>query len=131
VTDLHDVAGTALMSRPLASILINNYNYARFLDEAIGSALGQTYPSKEIIVVDDGSTDNSREIISRYGDRIIPILKENGGQASAFNAGVARCQGDILCFLDSDDFFHPDKLERVAAAFHQQGMNSRAMLVHG
>jgi glycosyltransferase involved in cell wall biosynthesis len=130
VTDLHDVAGAALMSRPLASILINNYNYARFLDEAIDSALSQSYPSKEIIVVDDGSTDNSREIISRYGDRIIPILKENGGQASAFNAGVARCQGDILCFLDSDDFFHPDKLERVAAAFHQQGMNSRAMLVH-
>jgi glycosyltransferase involved in cell wall biosynthesis len=128
--DLHDVAGTALMSRPLASILINNYNYARFLDKAIDSALSQSYPTKEIIVVDDGSTDNSREIISRYGDRIIPIFKENGGQASAFNAGVARCQGDILCFLDSDDFFHPDKLERVATAFYQQGMNSRPILVH-
>ena len=126
----HDVAGTALMSRPLTSILINNYNYARFLDEAIDSALSQNYPRKEIIVVDDGSTDNSREIISRYGDRIIPIFKENGGQASAFNAGVARCQGDILCFLDSDDFFHPNKLERVAAAFYRQGMNSRPMLVH-
>ena len=118
------------MSRPLASILINNYNYAGFLDEAINSALSQNYPSKEIIVVDDGSTDNSREIISRYGARIIPIFKENGGQASAFNAGVARCQGDILCFLDSDDFFHPDKLERVAAAFHRHGTNSRPLLVH-
>jgi len=118
------------MSRPLASILINNYNYARFLDEAIDSALSQNYPSKEIIVVDDGSTDNSREIISRYGARIIPIFKENGGQASAFNAGVARCQGDILCFLDSDDFFHPDKLERVAAAFYRHGTNSRPLLVH-
>jgi len=126
----HDVAGTALMSRPLTSILINNYNYARFLDEAIDSALSQNYPRKEIIVVDDGSTDNSREIISRYGDRIIPIFKENGGQASAFNAGVARCQGDILCFLDSDDFFHPDKLERVAAAFYRHGTNSRPLLVH-
>jgi glycosyltransferase involved in cell wall biosynthesis len=126
----HDVAGTALMSRPLTSILINNYNYARFLDEAIDSALSQNYLRKEIIVVDDGSTDNSREIISRYGDRIIPIFKENGGQASAFNAGVARCRGDILCFLDSDDFFHPDKLERVAAAFYQHGTNSRPMLVH-
>ena len=118
------------MSRPLTSILINNYNYARFLDEAIDSALRQNYPRKEIIVVDDGSTDNSREIISRYGDRIIPIFKENGGQASAFNAGVARCQGDILCFLDSDDFFYPDKLERVAAAFYRHGTNSRPMLVH-
>ena len=118
------------MSRPRASILINNYNYARFLGEAIDSALSQNYPSKEIIVVDDGSTDNSREIISRYGARIIPIFKENGGQASAFNAGVARCQGDILCFLDSDDFFHPDKLERVAAAFYRHGTNSRPLLVH-
>jgi glycosyltransferase involved in cell wall biosynthesis len=126
----HDVAGTALMSRPLTSILINNYNYARFLGEAIDSALSQNYSRKEIIVVDDGSTDNSREIISRYGDRIIPIFKENGGQASAFNAGVARCRGDILCFLDSDDFFHPDKLERMAAAFDQHGTNSRPMLVH-
>jgi glycosyltransferase involved in cell wall biosynthesis len=106
--DSPDVAGTALMSRPLASILINNYSYARFLDETINSALSQNYPRKEIIVVDDGSTDNSREIISRYGDRIIPIFKENGGQASAVNAGVARCHGDILCFLDSDDFFWPD-----------------------
>jgi|SRR5262249_8595399 len=117
--DSPDVAGTALMSRPLASILINNYNYGRFLDEAINSALSQNYPRKEIIVVDDGSTDNSREIISRYGDRIIPIFKENGGQASAVNAGVARCHGDILCFLDSTIFsglIHPDKLERVAAS---------------
>src|SRR3979409_485406 len=128
--DSHDVAGTALMSMPLASILINNYNYARFLDKAIDSALSQNYPTKEIIVVDDGSTDNSGEIISGYGDRIIPLFKENGGQAPEFSAGVANCQGAILCFLDSDDFVHPDKLERVAAAFHQQGMNSRPMLVH-
>jgi glycosyltransferase involved in cell wall biosynthesis len=126
----HDVAGAALMSRPLASILINNYNYARFLHEAIDSALSQNYSRKEIIVVDDGSTDNSREIISRYGARIIPIFKANGGQASAFNAGVARCQGDILCFLDSDDFFYPEKLERVAAAFCRHGTNSRPLLVH-
>jgi glycosyltransferase involved in cell wall biosynthesis len=93
--------------------------------------LSQNYPRKEIIVVDDGSTVNSREIISRYGDRIIPIIKENGGQASAVNAGVARC-GDILCFLDSTIFsglIQPDKLERVAAAFDRQGMNSRTILV--
>lgn len=73
--------------QPLASIIIDNYNYGRFLADAINSALAQTYQHTEVIVVDDGSTDNSREIISQYGDRIRPVLKENGGQGSAFNAG--------------------------------------------
>ena len=76
-------------NNPLVSILINNYNYGYFLGAAIESALSQTYQNIEIIVVDDGSTDNSREIIAHYGNHIIPILKENGGQASAFNAGFA------------------------------------------
>lgn len=118
------------MNRPLASILINNYNYARFLREAIDSALAQDYPSKEVLVVDDGSIDNSREIMSSYGDRIIPIFKENGGQASAFNAGVAASHGDVLCFLDADDFFYRGKVSRVVEAFDQQGMNAKPMMVH-
>lgn len=62
---------------PLVSIIINNYNYGRFLREAIDSALNQTYPHVEVIVVDDGSTDGSQEIITSYGDRVIPVLKEN------------------------------------------------------
>ncbi len=90
---------------PKLSILINNYNYGRFLGEAIDSALAQTYRNIEIIVVDDGSTDNSCEIIAGYGDRIIPILKENGGQASAFNAGFAISTGEWIALLDSDDVF--------------------------
>ena len=64
---------------PLVTILINNYNYGRYLREAIDSALGQTYPFREVVVVDDGSTDNSRDIIRSYGSKILPILKENGG----------------------------------------------------
>ncbi len=84
------------MNKPLASILINNYNYGRFLHEAIDSALSQTYPHTEVIVVDDGSTDNSREIIASYEDQIIPVLKENGGQASALNAGFAASRGEIV-----------------------------------
>ncbi len=99
---------------PLASILINNYNYGRFLRGAIDSALNQTYPNTEVIVVDDGSTDESREIIATYGKRIIPILKENGGQASAFNAGFAASKGEWIHFLDSDDLLLANKVERVS-----------------
>jgi glycosyltransferase involved in cell wall biosynthesis len=126
--------GTAMMSqptsRPLVSILINNYNYARFVGEAIDSALRQDYSAKEILVVDDGSTDNSREIIAEYGDQIVPIFKKNGGQASAFNAGVAASRGEILCFLDADDLFHPQKVTQVVNVFCQQGVNTKPMMVH-
>jgi glycosyltransferase involved in cell wall biosynthesis len=97
----------------LVTVLINNYNYGRFLNEAIDSALNQTYRNIEVIVVDDGSSDESRDIILSYGDRIIPLLKENGGQASAFNAGIIASHGEIICMLDSDDWFFPDKVERL------------------
>lgn len=105
-----------MKEQPLVSIAINNYNYARFLPQAIDSALNQTYPNVEVVVVDDGSTDNSREIIASYGDKIIPVLKENGGQASAFNAGFAASRGDIVCFLDADDIFVPEKASEVVEA---------------
>lgn len=100
----------------LVSIVIDNYNYGRFLGDAIRSALGQSYPCTETIVVDDGSTDCSREVIGSFSDRIIPVLKENGGQASAFNAGFAASRGDMVIFLDSDDELLPDTAGRVAAA---------------
>ena len=66
-----------MKNNPTVSVIINNYNYDCFLSEAIDSALNQTYSNTEIIVVDDGSTDNSRDIIAGYGDQIIPILKAN------------------------------------------------------
>ncbi len=100
---------------PLVSIIINNYNYDRFLAEAIDSALSQTYPQIEVIVVDDGSTDKSREIIASYGDRIIPILQENGKQAAAFNSGFAQSKGDVIIFLDSDDYLFPYTVEHVVS----------------
>ncbi len=108
-----------MRDRPLVSILINNYNYGQFLDDAIMSALDQTYPNVEVIVVDDGSTDNSREVISRYGDKIIPIFSPNRGQASAYNAGFAASRGELLCFLDSDDTFRPNKVEHVVEALER------------
>jgi len=104
---------------PLVSILINNYNYGQFLEEAIDSALNQTYDNVEVIVVDDGSTDNSSNVISRYGDRIISIFQENGGQASAFNAGFLASRGEIVCILDSDDAFDQTKVEKIVEIFQQ------------
>ena len=86
------------MSSPLVSINVNNYNYARFLNQAIDSALNQTYPNIEVVVVDDGSQDSSQEIIGSYGNQIVPVLKENGGQASAFNEGFRVSQGEIVMF---------------------------------
>ena len=101
----------------LVSIIINNYNYERFLGEAIESALNQAYPNIEVIVVDDGSTDNSNEIIDSYRDQIVPLLKENGGQASACNAGFAASNGEIVIFLDADDALLADTVGRVVTAF--------------
>jgi glycosyltransferase involved in cell wall biosynthesis len=117
-------------STPLVSVLINNYNYARFLGAAIDSALGQDYPFVEVIVVDDGSTDDSCRVIASYGRRVIPILTENGGQASAFNAGAAASRGEILCFLDSDDVFYPQKVGSLVRAFAEHGLNAKPMLFH-
>jgi glycosyltransferase involved in cell wall biosynthesis len=104
------------MTQPFVSVLISNYNYGRYLPRAIDSALCQTYQCCEILVIDDGSTDNSRQIIKSYGDRIVPILQSNGGQASAFNAGFAASRGDVICLLDADDVWLPTKVERVVAA---------------
>ena len=98
----------------LISIVINNYNYGRFVSQAIESALAQTYPQTQVIVVDDGSTDESLKRIGTYSDRIVLVTKANGGQASALNAGFARANGDYFIFLDADDFLAPDALARVA-----------------
>lgn len=103
--------------QPLVSVVINNYNYARFLGATIESALGQIYPNVEIIVVDDGSTDDSKTVIESYGEQIKAIYKPNGGQASAMNAGFAAANGELIYFLDSDDIALPDCLERVIEAY--------------
>lgn len=97
-----------------------NYNYGEFISEAVESVLNQTFRDFELIIVDDGSTDNSRAVIGEYAGKnpgaIIPVFKENGGQASAFNAGFRRASGEIVCFLDSDDLWYPGKLERITRA---------------
>jgi glycosyltransferase involved in cell wall biosynthesis len=98
-------------------VIVNNYNYAEYVGEAIDSALAQTYPAVHVIVVDDGSTDSSREVIASYADAVEAVFKDNGGQASALNAGFARSSADIVIFLDSDDVLVPTIAERVADAF--------------
>jgi glycosyltransferase involved in cell wall biosynthesis len=87
------------------------------LREAIDSALRQTYPHIEIVLVDDGSTDNSREITASYGSRVVLVFKKNSGQASAFNAGFTASRGEIVIFLDADDYLFPHAAERIVAAW--------------
>ena len=106
---------------PLVSVIINNYNYARYLRETIDSALAQTYGRVEVVVVDDGSTDDSRDVIASYGDRVIPVFKENGGQASAYNAGFPASHGEVICFLDSDDTLLPNAAATMVTLFNEGG----------
>jgi hypothetical protein len=98
-------------------IVVTNHDYARFLPAAIESACSQTHPDVHVVVVDDGSSDGSREVLRSFEDRVEVVLKEQGGQASALNAGLERCRGEVLLVLDADDVLRPRAAERVAAAF--------------
>jgi len=108
-----------MVSAPQATVLIDTYNYGRFIEQAIDSVLSQDFPGEEleIIVVDDGSTDDTAERVRKYGARIKYLQKQNGGQASAFNLGFAHAQGEVIVLLDADDYFLPGKLQRVFEAF--------------
>ncbi|NIA69569.1 glycosyltransferase [Pelagibius litoralis] len=100
-----------------ASIIIANYNYARFLERCIDSALNQNHADVEVIVVDDASSDESSDVIRSYGSRVIACLKaSNGGHAAAFNTGFAACSGVIVFFLDADDYLYPNAVSEVIDA---------------
>lgn len=96
---------------PLVSVIIPNYNYAEFVDKAIESVLSQTYKNIEIIVVDDGSTDNSIEVLSTYLSGITLVSQSNSGVSSARNSGLVKASGEYVCFLDSDDVWFSNKIE--------------------
>jgi glycosyltransferase involved in cell wall biosynthesis len=100
-----------------ASIVIDNYNYARYLPQAIESALSQTFPNVDVIVVDDGSTDESRSIIEGYGNSITPIFKQNGGMASTYNAAFPFVDGQVVIILDADDVLLAHAVETVIPFF--------------
>ena len=105
--------------RPLATIVVVNYNYERYVAAAIDSALKQSYAPLEVIVVDDGSTDGSRKIIAAYGERVRVIFQENGGQGAAYNAGWLAARGVFVLFLDSDDVLATDAMQKVVGAFER------------
>jgi glycosyltransferase involved in cell wall biosynthesis len=100
------------------SVVICNYNYGQYLAEAIYSVLEQTYKNTQVIVVDDGSTDNSGQILESIHDpRLKVVYQHNSGQAAAFNSGFQECKGEFIAFLDSDDFWFNRKLEISIPAF--------------
>src|SRR5579864_3972849 len=101
------------------TVLITTYNYGQFIEQAIDSVLAQDYPAEkvQILVVDDGSTDDTAERVKKYGSRVDYFQKANGGQASALNFGFAKACGEIVALLDADDMFVPTKLSCVAQAF--------------
>jgi glycosyltransferase involved in cell wall biosynthesis len=109
-----------LPTTPLVSVVVANHNYGRFLSEMVDSVLAQTYPHLELIVCDDGSTDDSLAVLRslrQRDERIVVLEKPNGGQASAWNTAYRHAKGAIVSLLDPDDLFLPQKLARVVAAF--------------
>ena len=99
------------------SCIVPCYNAERFLAEAIDSILAQTLSPAEIVVVDDGSTDGSAAVAARFAGRVNYLRQDNAGPAAARNAGLAATRGDFVAFLDADDLWHPEKLQRQAGRF--------------
>jgi len=104
-----------VMPEPKITVIINSYNYEKYIGQAIDSVLSQDYANKEIIVVDDGSTDGSKDIILAYGESIKAIFHENLGQARTCLRALRQASGDFIQFLDSDDYLLPGAISAVAA----------------
>jgi hypothetical protein len=119
------------VTKPFVSVLIDTYNHERFIEQAIVSVLEQDYTAgdREIVVVDDGSTDRTPEIIRKFEPRVRLLRKVNGGQGSAFNAGIAECRGEIITFLDGDDWWVPSKLRKVTQIMAED--RAIALVGHG
>lgn len=107
------------LTKPKISVVICNYNYAQYIAYAIESALAQSYPAHEVIVVDDGSTDDSVSVVKTFNQRVKLVQKSNGGQVSAYNAAIEHINGDVVIFLDADDALLPNTLFELASAFEK------------
>jgi GT2 family glycosyltransferase len=119
------------MTKRTVTVLVDTYNHERFIEEAIVSVLEQDFsPAEmEVIVVDDGSTDRTPEIVRKFAPRVRLLQKSNGGQASAFNAGIPEAQGEVVAFLDGDDWWAREKLSRVMEAIAAD--NALGIVGHG
>jgi hypothetical protein len=119
------------MPPPTVSVIIDTYNHEKYIERAVRSVLEQEFPSEEveIVVVDDGSTDRTPEILRAFGSRVRMLRKTNGGQASAFNAAIPETHAPIVAFLDGDDWWAKSKLARVVDAF--AGDSKVAAVGHG
>ena len=106
----------------MISVVLPSYNRAHILPRAIESILGQTYKDIELIIVDDGSSDNTAEVVGRFSDsRIVYVRQENAGACAARNNGIAHARGAYIAFQDSDDIWHQDKLEKQLATLQNTG----------
>lgn len=104
----------------LVSVVIPAYNFEQYVGETIESALAQTYSAIEVVVVNDGSTDGTAQVIAGFGDRVRQITKQNGGLATARNRGIKEARGELLVFLDADDLLEPQAVETMCAALAAQ-----------
>ena len=104
---------------PLVSIILPTFNRSHIIDRAITSVFGQTYTNYELIVIDDGSTDDTQALIMGHGDKIHYIKQDNHGVSAARNAGIRVAKGDYIAFIDSDDAWHSEKLEAQISFFNE------------
>ena len=101
------------MSNFLVSVVIPLYNCEKYILQSVQSILDQTYKRIELIIIDDGSTDSSLKIVKNIKDKRVRIItKQNGGLAQARNSGISEARGELIGFLDADDYWHPSKIER-------------------
>jgi len=119
------------MDKPLVSVIIPAYNRAHTVAETVDSVRQQTYPNIEVIVIDDGSMDNTQEVLRKYGTRIRNIRQENAGQIAARNRGIQEAQGEIITFLDSDDLWLPTCVERHVRVLQKAPTEVPCSLVNG
>lgn len=112
---------TGKTAEPLVSVVVPTYNRAGIIGETIENIFQQTYPNIELIIVDDGSTDNTESVLKSYGSRVRWAIQKNAGPAAARNRGIAMARGEIVAFQDSDDVWHPTKLARQVSLMERAG----------